>query len=145
MQCTIQKLTIFFSIRQAAIFGSDDDMRGITDAQAGPLDLGATLNSLKNATITKATILQSYNTFPVPLGVSVSCLPANEVCDTGDRYTFTTIPNTSVNTPIKLYEAGECQTQAAEWRRNYARFNSSNLETQVNFYIELKTSIVNEY
>lgn len=53
------------------------------------------------------------------------------MCDTGDRYTFTTIPNTSVNTPTKLYEAGECQTQAAEWRRNYARFNSSNLETQV--------------
>lgn len=94
-------------------------------------DLGSTLNSLKNATITKATILQSYNTFPVPLGVTISCLPTNEVCDTGDRYTLTTIPNTSVNVPTKLYEAGECQTQAAEWRRNYSRFNASNLETQV--------------
>lgn len=111
-------------IEQASIFGADDDSHMSSD-------LGSTLNSLKNATITKATILQSYNTFPVPLGVTISCLPTNEVCDTGDRYTLTTIPNTSVNIPTKLYEAGECQTQAAEWRRNYSRFNASNLETQV--------------
>lgn len=120
--------------KQASIFGADDEMASAeTSSSAGGnvgVDLNSTLASLKNATITKATILQSYNTFPVPLGVTVSCLPTNEVCDTGDRYTFTTIPNTSVNTPTKLYEAGECQTQAAEWRKNYGRFSSANLETQ---------------
>lgn len=119
------------------IFGIDDGFSGAsTGSAAGDMhgsgpggadvagngnmvlnsSLDAAMTSLKNATITKATILQSHNTFPVPLGVTVNCLPCNEVCDTGDKYTFTTIPNTSVNVPIKLYEAGQCQTQAAEWR-----------------------------
>ena len=70
------------------------------------------------------------NSFPVPLGVSISCLPHNEVCDTGERYTFTTIPNTTVNSPSVVYEVGTCQTQAAEWRKNFSKFNASNLETQ---------------
>lgn len=120
------------------IFGIDDGFSGAsTGSSAGEMhgaggaggvdvsgggsmvlnsSLDAAMTSLKNATITKATILQSHNTFPVPLGVTINCLPCNEVCDTGDKYTFTTIPNTSVNVPIKLYEAGQCQTQAAEWR-----------------------------
>lgn len=38
-------------------------------------DLAAATNALRNVTITKATLLQSYNTFGVPLGVTVSCLP----------------------------------------------------------------------
>ena len=74
-------------------------------------DLAAATNALRNVTITKATLLQvcffsgnlvlhalehlalatdvyvpqSYNTFGVPLGVTVSCLPKNEVVDTGDK------------------------------------------------------------
>lgn len=114
--------------KHASVLGATDS--DISGGVVGSQDLNATLASLKNATILKATVLQSYNTFPVPLGVTVSCLPTNEVCDTGDRYTFTTIPNTSVNVPTKLYEAGECQTQAAEWRKNFSRFTASNLETQ---------------
>ena len=78
----------------------------------------------------QATLLQSYNTFGVPLGVTVSCLPKNEVVDTGDKYTFTTIPNTAVNTPSVLYEAGDTHTQAMEWMRNYGKFNAGNLRTQ---------------
>ena len=92
-------------------------------------DLAAATNALRNVTITKATLLQSYNTFGVPLGVSVSCLPKNEVVDTGDKYTFTTIPNTAVNTPSMLYEAGDTHSQAMEWMRNYGKFNAGNLRT----------------
>jgi hypothetical protein len=117
-------------------------------------DLAAATNALRNVTITKvrksiilehlmsqhtpgvllfglaqATLLQSYNTFGVPLGVSVSCLPKNEVVDTGDKYTFTTIPNTAVNTPSTLYEAGDTHAQAMEWMRNYGKFNAGNLRT----------------
>lgn len=55
--------------KQATIFGTDDDMRGITESAPG--DLGSTISSLKNATITKATVLQSYNTFPIPLVISL--------------------------------------------------------------------------
>ena len=120
--------------KHISIFGVND----LSAATEGEVDgsammnagLTAATNSLKNVTITKATVLQSHNTFPVPLGVNVSCLPKNEICDTGDRYTFTTIPCTTVNTPAHLYEAGESQSQASEWRRNYSQYNAANLETQ---------------
>lgn len=36
----------------------------------------------------------------------------------------------STSTPALLYEAGEVQTQAAEWRKCYPRFNANNLETE---------------
>ena len=136
--------------KHASIFGVDDgfgtgmdghsstsaDMgaSGGTGGSSGSMllnaDLAAATNALRNVTITKATLLQSYNTFGVPLGVSVSCLPKNEVVDTGDKYTFTTIPNTAVNTPSALYEAGDTHAQAMEWMRNYGKFNSNNLNTQ---------------
>jgi hypothetical protein len=101
--------------RGASIFGIDGNTHSIDT------DFTSATNAIKNVTIRKATLLQSYNTFPVALGVSINCLPCNEVVDTGDKYTFTTIPNTAVNTPSVLFEAGESQSQASEWRKNYAR------------------------
>lgn len=125
--------------KHASIFGMDDGSSMPATLQASSnqpssmmlsADLSAATASLKNATILKATLLQSHNTFPVPLGVSINCLPHSEVVDTGDKYTFTTIPNTSVNVPSVLYEAGEAQTEAALWRKAFPTFNGSNLETQ---------------
>jgi len=138
--------------KHASIFGMDDnfDVSSSTGSEMGGggggggssmssaaggsmllnADLAAATNALRNVTITKATLLQSYNTFGVPLGVTVSCLPKNEVVDTGDKYTFTTIPNTAVNTPAGLYEAGNNHLQAMEWMRNYGKFNTNNLNTQ---------------
>jgi hypothetical protein len=77
----------------ASIFGIDGNSPSIDT------DFTSATNAIKNVTIRKATLLQSFNTFPVALGVSINCLPHNEVVDTGDKYTFTTIPNTAVNTP----------------------------------------------
>jgi hypothetical protein len=130
----------------ASIFGVDDSFGGIsTGSDAGNgssslpgsggsmllnADLAAATNALRNVTITKATLLQSYNTFGVPLGVTISCLPKNEVVDTGDKYTFTTIPNTSVNTPSTLYEAGETHVQAMDWMRTFGKYNAGNIHTQ---------------
>ena len=81
--------------KHASIFGVDESFNGTStssDASAqnsGSMllnaDLAAATNALRNVTVTKATLLQSYNTFGVPLGVTVSCLPKNEVVDTGDR------------------------------------------------------------
>lgn len=83
--------------KQLSMFGSDDmamvggEMHSVGNALNEELSTAS--HSLKNVSIIKATLLQSWNNFSVPLGVTVSCLPHNEVCDTGDRYTFTTIPN----------------------------------------------------
>lgn len=74
--------------------------------------------------------MQMQNNFPIPLGVTINCLPRNEVVDTGDRYTFTTIPDSSVNVPFTLYEAGQSHQQAMEWRKTFGKFTSSNLRTQ---------------
>jgi hypothetical protein len=116
------------------MFGHDDAATASNSSNTPKImmddDYATATNSLKNVTITKATIIQSYNTFGMPLGVTINCIPSMEVCDTGDKYAFTTIPNTVVNHPSVLYEAGECQAQAVEWRRAYAKWNSSNLETQ---------------
>lgn len=136
--------------KHASIFGVDDSfgngcMDGMGSSGTGAevsggggvggsmllnADLAAATNALRNVTITKATLLQSYNTFGVPLGVSVSCLPKNEVVDTGDKYTFTTIPNTAVNMPSMLYEAGETHQQAMDWMRTFGKYNAGNLRTQ---------------
>lgn len=127
--------------KHATIFGVDegfDSMAGTGSDVCGGAgnsmllnaDLAAATNALRNVTITKATLLQCYNTFGVPLGVTISCLPKNESVDTGDKYTFTTIPGASVNTPSTLYEAGDTHAQAMEWMRNFGKFNSSNLSTE---------------
>lgn len=127
--------------KHAAIFGnhdfSDDHQTSSSSGADGSssstllnADLAAATNALRNVTITKATLLQSHNTFGVPLGVTINCLPKNEVVDTGDRYTFTTIPNATINTPYTLYEAGESHQQAMEWRKTFGKFNASNLATQ---------------
>jgi hypothetical protein len=127
--------------KAASIFGIQDTV-GMSPSTADSIsggaggnmmlnaDLAAATNALRNVTITKATLLQTQNTFELPMGVTVSCLPRNEVVDTGDRYTFTTIPNTTVNTPSTLYEAGESHQQAMEWRKTFGKFTSANLATE---------------
>lgn len=127
--------------KHASIFGMHDRAGMASSSASGEdgsssnmllnADLAAATNALRNVTITKATLLQCHNNFGVPLGVTVNCLPKNEVIDTGDRYTFTTIPNTSINTPFTLYEAGESHQQAMEWRKTFGKFTASNLSTQV--------------
>lgn len=82
--------------KHASIFGMQDRVGGLSSSAADSdgtgsssmllnADLAAATNALRNVTITKATLLQSHNNFGVPLGVTISCLPKNEVIDTGDR------------------------------------------------------------
>jgi hypothetical protein len=75
--------------KHASIFGVEDSFAGngclegttgadVSGAGGSMLlnaDLAAATNALRNVTITKATLLQSYNTFGMPLGVTISCLP----------------------------------------------------------------------
>lgn len=127
--------------RQCSMFAPDDvsaaytmgDAAGGGPAGGGSMtgsDLSASTNALKNATITKATVLQATSTFPFPVGVTMSVLPNNEVCDTGDKYAFTALPRSTVNVPNVVYEAGESQAQAVQWRSKYSKFNAGNLETE---------------
>lgn len=93
-------------------------------------ELAANTSSMKRANILSADLLQYQSSFPFPLGVTVSCLPKTECVDTGERYTFTTLPNTAVTTCQSLFKAGPEKMEANEWNKTYSQFNSQNLETQ---------------
>ena len=103
---------------------------GFSDSITKSADLAAATQSLRNANITKATLLQCHNTFPIPLGVTINCLPRTEVVETGEKFTFTTMPNCAVNMPHTLFEAGDSQSEANAWKKAFPTFNSKNLETQ---------------
>ena len=92
-------------------------------------DHNSATNCLRNAVIKKATILESRSTFPVPLGVSISCLPSDEVTFSGEKYAYTVLPLTSSTTPNHIFEAKITTQDSEQWTRNYRQYNSSNLET----------------
>jgi hypothetical protein len=62
-------------------------------------DIESLTAAISNVTIKKMTLEQCHNTFSVPVGVSINCIPSSECVDTGDAYAFTTIPCTTVNSP----------------------------------------------
>lgn len=99
--------------------------------------VSADISSLRGATITNARLLETRNEFPYTLGVSVSCLPKNEMCDTGERYTYTALPTSSVNVPYSLFEADSKTQDSQMWRRKYKEYNASNLDTHG--VLEVKT------
>jgi hypothetical protein len=69
------------------------------------------------------------NSFPVPLGVNVSCIKPQEHIDTGEGYTFTVLPQTHNPTPLIIFEADASAQTSQEWRRMYGEYNERNLDT----------------
>ena len=68
-------------------------------------DLSASINTLKSTYVISARLLEQKSSFPVPLGVNVSCIPAQEHNDCGEKFTFTSLPMTHNPTPLVLFEA----------------------------------------
>jgi hypothetical protein len=66
---------------QLAAFGTGNEI----DVQSGS-------NQLRTALLTKATFIQEHSTFPVPLGIMISCVPCMEYTDLGQKYTYTVLP-----------------------------------------------------
>ena len=93
-------------------------------------DLASSINSLRNAYIVSCRLLEQRSTFPVPLGVSMTCIPNNELTETGDRYAFTALPNSSNTHPHVLFEADASQSEGFEWRKSFPEYTSENLDSQ---------------
>ena len=91
-------------------------------------DLSASINTLKSTYVISARLLEQKSSFPVPLGVNVSCIPAQEHNDCGEKFTFTSLPMTHNPTPLVLFEADASQQTCNEWRRMYGDYNERNLE-----------------
>lgn len=94
------------------------------------IDNGQAVAALRSATVLKARLLESRSTYPVSLGVSVSCLPKNEIVETGDRYSYCVLPESRTNNPYDLFKADSDTEESQQWRSKYKEYNASNLETQ---------------
>jgi hypothetical protein len=92
-------------------------------------DLGSAMKVLQSTWLVNARILEQKNSFPVPLGVNVSCIRGNEHIDTGEGYTFTALPQTHNPTPLTIFEADASAQTSQEWRRMYGEYNERNLDT----------------
>ena len=90
-------------------------------------DLGSAIKVLRNTWLVKATVLEQKNTFPVPLGVKISCIKAQEHVETGEGYAFTALPLTHNPTPLVIFEADAGAQTSQEWRRLYGEYNETNL------------------
>jgi len=112
------------------IDGKQVHMFGENSHEDANIDPSCATNALKGATIVSARLLETRNEYPFTLGVTVSCLPRNEIVDTGDKYTYTALPKSSVSSPYTLFEADSRTQDSQNWRKKYSEYNGTNLETQ---------------
>jgi len=90
-------------------------------------DLGSAIKVLRNTWLVKATVLEQKNTFPVPLGIKISCIKPQEHVETGEGYAFTAMPLTHNPMPLIIFEADTGAQTSQEWRRLYGEYNETNL------------------
>ena len=94
------------------------------------MDPVACTNSLRATQLVKATLNEQYSTFPCTMGVSISCVPPNEVTELGERYAYTVLPMSKHSSPQTFYNELGSDDDTASWRQMYSQWNHSNLETQ---------------
>lgn len=108
--------------------GKHVDVFGVQDHEGLCLDHGTQSNALRNTIIHKVTALKHASSFPVPVGVTMSCVTPCEVTDMGEKFVCTVLPNATNTSPQVVYETDAESADSIEWRAKYPGFNSSNLE-----------------
>ena len=109
--------------------GKHVDVFGINAFEGTSLDHGAITNALRNAIILKVRFLEQKSSFPVPLGVAMNCVHAEEVTDMGEKFVSTVLPNSVNTTPLTVFETDTSSKEGIEWRNKYPNYNASNLES----------------
>ena len=109
--------------------GKHVDVFGLHSHDGISMDHGAVTNALRNVTIHKVTFLEQKSTFPVNIGVQMSCVTPEEATDTGDKYVTTAMPNSCNTTPLVVFQTDVASAEGLEWRKKYPSYNASNLET----------------
>ena len=110
--------------------GKVGDVFGITEIVDKNGDTGFSSTLLQNSVLNRVSVLESQNQFPLPLGVSISCIPSDESTRTGHNYALTCLANAHNPTPLVLFEAEASTQDGMQWRKDYPQYNASNLETQ---------------
>jgi hypothetical protein len=109
--------------------GKINDILGVSELLDGTGDSASAAALLSNALLTKVSVLETKNDFPVPLGVSMSCVPNRECTRTGAAYAFSTLPETTNTTPLVIYQNEASTNESLAWRAQYPEYNINNLDT----------------
>ena len=94
------------------------------------MDSKLATNQLRTALIHEVNLLEHKSTFPVPLGVTFSCIPSSEFTDTAQSYAYTVLPGSVINSPQNVYKCNVNLENSLSWRAEYPNWNSANLETE---------------
>lgn len=104
--------------KQAVIWGLQDVVGAASGANG--LGSGSTHNSathaLSSAVIQSAVLLEHKSTFKVPLGVTINCLPCNEMTGFGEAYCYTVLPESNNTVPTQLFQATDESEEGNRWR-----------------------------
>jgi hypothetical protein len=115
---------------------SGGSWRLVDGKQIGVFGLGSEVdsqvatNQLRTALIHELKILQDRSTFPVPLGVTINCVPAHEMTDVGERYAYTVLPGTQNSVAQTIYQCDTGSEEGLQWRKDYPKWTAANLETE---------------
>lgn len=108
--------------------GKAGEVFGINDVFESTPDAGLAAAVLQSAVLHKLTVLETKNDFPCNIGVTMSCIPSEEMTDTGHRYAITSLPTSHNTTPCVCFTAAESETDGHAWRSKYPHFTAQNLE-----------------
>ena len=108
--------------------GKHGEIFGINDVFESQPDASTTAAVLQSAVLHKLTVLEQKNDFPCNLGVTISCIPSEELTNTGQRYAITALPNSHNSTPCVCFSAAESETDGHVWRSRYPNYTAQNLE-----------------
>jgi hypothetical protein len=115
---------------------SGGSWRLVDGKQIGVFGLGSEVdtqvatNQLRTALIHELKVLQDRSTFPVPLGVTINCVPAHEMTDVGDRFAYTVLPGMQNSVAQTIYQCDTGSEEGLQWRKDYPKWTAANLETE---------------
>lgn len=108
--------------------GKQPELLANMDSEA--LDASAATSQLNAAIIHEVTLLEHQSTFPVPLGVTINCVPPREITDIGEKYAYTVLPQTNSTNSQVIYKSEELSSDMYDWHKHFPNYNASNLETE---------------
>lgn len=115
---------------------SGGSWRLVDGKQIGVFGLGSEVdtqvatNQLRTALIHELKVLQDRSTFPIPLGVTINCVPANEMTDLGERFAYTVLPGMQNSVGQTIYQCDTGSEEGLQWRKDYPKWTAANLETE---------------
>lgn len=101
--------------------GKAGEIFGINDVFESTPDAGLAASVLQSSVLHKVTVLETKNDFPCNIGVTIPCIPSEELTDTGHRYAITTLPSSHNTTPCVCFSAAESETDGHAWRKKRGR------------------------